>query len=136
MPQDHDDPPPAGHTPAPTADGFDRAFCAAAASPAFRRVWQQAEPDLPPQIEPFSFISASLLRHLAQALDLAPGQTLADLGCGRGGPGLWLARQAGARLVGVDFSPVAVDQAAHRVADLLDRVVLTATAPGPAAESG
>ena len=32
---------------------------------------------------------------------------------GRGGPGLWLAQQAGAARVGVDFSPVAVDQAAQ-----------------------
>jgi len=116
MPRDHDDPPPADHRPGPTAVGFDQAFSAAAASPGIRRVWRQAEPDLPTQIEPFSFVSVDLLRHVAQALDLAPGQTLADLGCGRGGPGLWLARQAGALLVGVDFSPVAVDQAAHRAA--------------------
>ena len=115
MPQDHDDLPPADSTPAPTAADFDQAF-SAAASPGIRRVWQLAEPDLPPQIEPFSFVSAGLLRHLAQALNLAPGQTLADLGCGRGGPGLWLAQQAQALLGGVDFSPVAVGQAAHRAA--------------------
>jgi SAM-dependent methyltransferase len=49
-------------------------------------------------------------------LDLSPGQTLADLACGRGGPGQWLAREAGVSLVGVDFSPVAVGQATHRAA--------------------
>ena len=85
-------------------------------SPGIRRVWQSAEPDLPSQIEPFSFVSVGLLRHVAQALDLAPGQTLVDLGCGRGGPGLWLAREADVSLVGVDFSPVGVDQAARRAA--------------------
>jgi len=53
---------------------------------------------------------------VAQALDLLPGQTLADLRCGRGGPGLWLARKIDVSLVGVDFSPVAVDQATHRAA--------------------
>ena len=53
---------------------------------------------------------------MTQALDLSPGQALVDLGCGRGGPGLWLAREAGAWLTGVDFSPVAVSQAAHRAA--------------------
>ncbi len=116
MPQDHDDLPPVDNVPAPTAADFDQAFSAAASSPGIRRVWQLAEPDLPPQIEPFSFISVGLLGHVAQALDLSPGQTLADLGCGRGGPGLWLAQQAEALLVGVDFSPVAVDQAAHRAA--------------------
>ena len=35
-----------------------------------------------------------------------PGRPSSILGRGRGGPGLWLARQAGALLVGVDFSPV------------------------------
>jgi SAM-dependent methyltransferase len=116
MPQDRGDLPPAFGTPAPTAAGFDEVFSAAAASPGIRRVWELAEPDLPPQIEPFSFVSAGLLRHVAQALDLSPGQTLVDLGCGRGGPGMWLARQADVSLVGVDFSPVGVDQAAHRAA--------------------
>ena len=41
---------------------------------------------------------------------------LVDLGCGRGGPGLWLASQAGVSLVGVDFSPIAVVQATRRAA--------------------
>ena len=115
MCKDHDLSLPAGPA-APTAADFDRAFSAAAASPGVRRVWELAAPELPPQIEPFSFVSAGLLRHVAQALDLSPGEALADLGCGRGGPGLWLARETGAALMGVDFSPVAVDQAARRAA--------------------
>jgi SAM-dependent methyltransferase len=112
---DSDQPPGAG-PPAPTAADFDRTFSTAGASPGIRRVWELAEPDLPPRIEPFSFVCVGLLRHVAQALGLSPGQTLADLGCGRGGPGLWLAQQAAASLIGVDFSPVAVGQAAHRAA--------------------
>jgi len=92
--------------------------------PGLRRVWEVAAPDLPPEVEPFSFVSASLLRHVAQALGLSPGQTLVDLGCGRGGPGLWLAREADVSLVGVDFSSVAIDQATQRAAlfGLADRV--------------
>ena len=116
MPQDRDDPSSAAGSPAPTADGFDQAFSVAAASPGIRRAWQLAEPDLPPQIEPYSFVSPGLLRHVARALDLSPGRTLVDLGCGRGGPGLWLAQQADAALVGVDFSPVGVSQATSRAA--------------------
>ncbi len=107
--------PPEASTPAPSAADFDAAF-SASASPGIWRVWERAEPGLPAEVEPFSFVSASLLRHVLQAADLGPGQALADLGCGRGGPGLWLAREAGASLVGVDFSPVAVEQAAHRAA--------------------
>lgn len=53
---------------------------------------------------------------MAQALRLSRGQTLVDLGCGRGGPGLWLAREAGVSLTGVDFSPVAIDEATRRAA--------------------
>jgi Methyltransferase domain len=53
---------------------------------------------------------------VAQALDLAAGQTLVDLACGRGGPGLWFAQQADTELVGVDFSSVGVSQARHRAA--------------------
>jgi len=99
----------------PSAADFDQAF-SASVSPGIRRVWERAEPGLPAEVEPFSFVSAGLLRHVLRAADLGPGQTLADLGCGRGGPGLWLAREAGASLTGVDFSPVAVEQAARRAA--------------------
>ncbi len=114
MPQDRDDLSLAVSTPAPTAADFDEVFSVAAASPGIRRVWELAAPDLPPQVEPFSFVSAGLLHQVAQALGLSPGQTLVDLGCGRGGPGLWLAREADVSLVGVDFSAVGVNQAAHR----------------------
>jgi ribosomal protein L11 methylase PrmA len=79
-------------------------------------VWQQASPDLSPEIEPSSFLSVDLLRHLADVLTLAPDRTLVDLGCGRGDPGLWLARSLGAVLVGADFSAVAVQQATERAA--------------------
>jgi ubiquinone/menaquinone biosynthesis C-methylase UbiE len=100
-------------TPAPTAADFNQAFSASASS-GIRRVWELAQPGLPAEVEPFSFVSAGLLRHVLQTSGLGPGQTLTDLACGRGGPGLWLAREADASLVGVDFSPVAVEQAARR----------------------
>jgi ubiquinone/menaquinone biosynthesis C-methylase UbiE len=112
MPSAHDNMPDAG---GPTAADFDGAF-SAPYSAGVRRVWELAEPGLPAGIEPLSFVSPGLLRHVLGALSLAPGQVLADLGCGRGGPGLWLAREAGASLTGVDFSPVAVDKAAQRAA--------------------
>jgi ubiquinone/menaquinone biosynthesis C-methylase UbiE len=115
MPPADDDPPPTAPTRGPSAADFDQVF-SASGSPGIRRVRELAEPDLPSQIEPFSFVSAGLLRYVLHALRLEPGQTLVDLGCGRGGPGLWLAREARVSLVGVDFSPVAVDQAADRAA--------------------
>jgi SAM-dependent methyltransferase len=100
----------------PTAAGFDQAFSAMAASPGMRRVWELVDPKLPPEVEPLSFVSAALLGHVADALALAPGQALVDLGCGRGGPGLWLARSRDLSLTGVDFSPVAIQHANERAA--------------------
>jgi SAM-dependent methyltransferase len=70
--------------------------------------------ELPAEVEPFSFVPLAGLRELASALDLRADEMLVDLGCGRGGPGMWLARTTGAVLTGVDGSAVAVAQAAER----------------------
>ena len=115
MSQDRQNTPAAGSQPStPTATGFDTEFATVAGSPGVRRVWQQASPDLPAEIEPYSFVSIALLRHVANALGISPGNRLVDLGCGRGGPGLWLAQSQGTALIGVDFSTVAVRQATAR----------------------
>jgi ubiquinone/menaquinone biosynthesis C-methylase UbiE len=115
VPQDQQDTSAADDQPSPpTAAEFDSLFATVGGSSGLRRVWQQASPDLPPEIEPYSFVSVALLGHVADALALSPGMTLVDLGCGRGGPGLWLAKSQGALLIGVDFSAVAVQQAAAR----------------------
>lgn len=99
------------------ADEFDALFHSEARNGAgFARVTRIVDPALPSEIEPFSFLSGDLLHHIQQELALQEGQLLADLGCGRGGPGLWLARAAHAKLVGVDFSPVAVAHAYQRAA--------------------
>ena len=45
---------------------------------------------------------------------MGPESMFVDLGCGCGGPGLWVARETGASLVGIDLSSVAVEQAALR----------------------
>ncbi|HEY0639778.1 MAG TPA: class I SAM-dependent methyltransferase [Pseudonocardiaceae bacterium] len=95
-----------------TAEDFDRAF---AAAPTTRRhsVFAQAL-GLPPEVEPNSFVTPPLLARLARELGVGPGSVLVDLACGRGGPGLVLARDTGASLIGVDFSAVGVAQAGER----------------------
>jgi SAM-dependent methyltransferase len=72
------------------------------------------DPDLPPEVEPFSFVPLDGLREVADALRLDPGEALVDLACGRGGPGMWVARATSAVLTGVDGSAVGVAQAAAR----------------------
>ncbi|QFR98158.1 methyltransferase domain-containing protein [Streptomyces tsukubensis] len=93
---------------------FDALFHGEARSGGFSRVTRIVDPALPPEAEPFSFLCADLLHHIAADLSLKEGEVLADLGCGSGGPGLWLARAAHADLVGIDFSPVAVAHARQR----------------------
>lgn len=69
---------------------------------------------MPPSVQPFSFVPLAGLEALAASLAMQPGQTLVDLGCGQGGPGLWLADRAGAHLVGVDHSGAATAEASRR----------------------
>src|SRR5882672_496364 len=64
------------------------------------------------------YITRSELREMVGTLHVGPGQTIADLGCGRGGPGQWIASATGAALVGIDFSAVALEQARARACRL------------------
>ncbi|WP_181384288.1 class I SAM-dependent methyltransferase [Streptomyces sp. NWU49] len=109
----------AGHQ-TTNASEFDRLFGSEeqTGDGAFSTIARLVDPDLPPGLDLFSFLCSDLLRHITRQLDLHPQQTLADLGCGRGGPGLWLADNAHAALIGIDFSPVAIAQARHRATQL------------------
>lgn len=60
------------------------------------------------------YVTRSELHAMAEALRVSPGQKIADLGCGRGGPGQWIAGVTGTVLVGIDFSEVALEQARAR----------------------
>ena len=59
---------------------------------------------------------------MADALHVGPGHKIADLGCGRGGPGRWVVRTTGAALVGIDISEVALHQASSHSHEFGDRV--------------
>jgi SAM-dependent methyltransferase len=94
------------------APGFNAWHADVANSPACARIFQRAL-GLPPQVVSNSLLTGAGLAEVAAALAVAPGQILVDLACGRGGYGREVARQAGARLIGLDFSAVAVTIAAH-----------------------
>jgi ubiquinone/menaquinone biosynthesis C-methylase UbiE len=69
---------------------------------------------LPPEVQPYSFVTMPALHEITRELRLVVGDLLVDLACGRGGPGLWVAHRTGARLLGIDFSTVALAQARRR----------------------
>jgi len=101
-------------------DDYDAMHHAAQNSPLLHELWGRAMGDeYPPGVEPSSSCSWWLLGHAVSALRLRTGARLVDLGCGRGGPGLWLARALSVRLTGIDFSAAAVEIATQRAADFV-----------------
>jgi SAM-dependent methyltransferase len=99
----------------PTAADFDEAFAEVDTSPALLSVFTATfDPEFPPEVQPYSYVPLSGLREIATALGDRTIRSLVDVGCGRGGPGLWVARELGCPLTGIDFSAVAVHQAAQR----------------------
>jgi ubiquinone/menaquinone biosynthesis C-methylase UbiE len=79
------------------------------------RIWQQVYgPEYPAWADPFSYVSVTELRRFARELRAIEGQRLADVGCGRGGPSLWVAAVTGARLAGIDVDPAALEAGSCR----------------------
>jgi ubiquinone/menaquinone biosynthesis C-methylase UbiE len=100
-------------------DIFDQALPARLQSATLEGIYRAAYgDDYPDEVNPSAFYSRTTLQRLAAAVGVGPGNTIVDLGCGHGGPGLWVAQQTGAHLIGVDLSPVGVKLARERAARL------------------
>ncbi len=79
------------------------------------RVWRATLGDeYPDGLDPYSYVTRSELRRFALELRVGPGQTFVDVGCGRGGAGLWVAATTGAHLVGIDIAEAALVAARDR----------------------
>ncbi len=91
----------------------------APASAVQARIWVEALGDeYPASLDTYSFVTNSELQRCLDNLTIPSHGVLGDLGCGRGGPGLWLASQIGSRLVGVDIADTAVAAAVERARGL------------------
>jgi ubiquinone/menaquinone biosynthesis C-methylase UbiE len=101
-------------------NGYNAVYAGTPSSPTLRKLWHEhAEGlDFPDEFGHISFVTVPQLKRMADELRLGSGDTLVDLGCGRAGPALWMARETGANLVGVDISSVAVEQATARAGEL------------------
>jgi SAM-dependent methyltransferase len=92
---------------------FDEIFAKIGASSTLKKIWRGVyADDYPEEASPFSFVTSTELRLLAEALGVGAGQCFVNIACGQGGPGLWVARETGASLIGVDSSRSAVEFAA------------------------
>jgi SAM-dependent methyltransferase len=100
----------------PIASGYDVFYTAWGCSPTLRRIWREhvTGPDYPEEFDHISFLPLAQLRLLAEGLQLSEGDLLVDLACGAGGPGLWVAEEFGAQLVGLDLSTIAIERASVR----------------------
>ncbi|RSM38845.1 class I SAM-dependent methyltransferase [Amycolatopsis balhimycina DSM 5908] len=96
-----------------SAADFDRWYADRSESPVADELVRRVL-DLPPDPQSTSLLSGAGLDEVVTALGLRAGQVVLDLACGRGGYGLEIARRSGSRVVGVDFSAVAIDHAQRR----------------------
>ena len=99
-------------------EGYDAVYDALPRSETFARLWRMNAygGDFPEQFAHIGFLTVAEARRLRELLQVRPGEMLADLACGAGGPGLWMARETGALLTGVDPSPAGLAAARDRAA--------------------
>lgn len=71
----------------------------------WRRVFGEEYPD---GLDTYSYVSRTELAEFAEAIAEADAHRILDVGCGRGGCGLWMSEATGAELLGVDIAESAV----------------------------
>lgn len=76
------------------------------------KIWSEAfGEDYPQGMEHYGFVTQSDLENIGQMLSCSPGDSLLDIGCGKGGPGMKIAQQRQLQLNGIDIVSEAVEQA-------------------------
>lgn len=83
------------------------------------QIWRESFGDeYPDEVRPYSYITRSELAQFVEEMKVDRHSTVLDIGCGRGGPGLWIAAMTGASIIGVDISASALSSARERAAEL------------------
>jgi SAM-dependent methyltransferase len=97
-------------------EGYDAVYDALLRGETFHRLWRMNAygGDFPEQFAHIGFLTVPEAQRLRGLLRISPGETLADLACGAGGPGLWMARESGASLAGIDPSAAGLAAARRR----------------------
>lgn len=108
------------HALAAEARSFDQFYAVQDQSPTLKAIFREVLElaDLPAEIAPYSFVSRDDVQRIESLLHLTQGQSFADLACGNGSLGLWLAQRTGANLIGVDVSTAALELAREKAKTL------------------
>lgn len=98
----------------PLVAAYDAVYAGLERSPTLGRLWRENAlgKAYPWGFEHLSFLTADELGRMSSHVRVKG--TVVDVGCGAGGPGLWVASQNGARLIGIDASRVALVSARDR----------------------
>jgi SAM-dependent methyltransferase len=98
--------------------GYDAVYTALPRSDTFSRLWRSNayRDDFPAEFAHIGFLTLGEAQRLLALLAPGPGEVVVDVACGTGGPGLWIAQQTGASLIGVDPSPAGLAGARQRAA--------------------
>jgi SAM-dependent methyltransferase len=97
-------------------DGYDSIYDALPRGETFNRLWRTNAygGDFPEEFAHIGFFTVTEAQRMRELLQIGTGDVLADLACGAGGPGLWMAKQSGASLIGADPSAAGLSAARTR----------------------
>ena len=73
--------------------------------------------EYPEEADPDGYVTLTDLRSCVKYLNVEPGDKIIDLGCGRGGPGLWIARALDVSYLGLDIAKVGIEWGWERIND-------------------
>jgi SAM-dependent methyltransferase len=98
------------------ADSYEAVYAELTASDTFNRLWRTNayQNDFPLEFAHIGFLTTREARQVLKTLGLTSESILVDLACGGCGPGLWMAEETGASLVGVDPAAAGLALAAAR----------------------
>jgi ubiquinone/menaquinone biosynthesis C-methylase UbiE len=87
-------------------------------SDTLRNIWREVYgEDYPEEVDHNSPVTMTDLCNISKHLKDRQGKTIIDIGCGRGGPGMWVAREVGGNYFGLDLSEVGIEEASRRAKD-------------------
>jgi ubiquinone/menaquinone biosynthesis C-methylase UbiE len=97
-------------------DGYEAVYAALPQSATFSRIWRENayRSEFPIEFAHIGFLTLTEAQRMIALLKIPDDGLLIDLACGAGGPGLWMAKESGAKLVGVDPAEPGLERARAR----------------------